>query len=82
MTMEATGTGGMMANEADDVQPRIDLRKFPPGTTFLRILGVDYVHLSLGDEWGGGVLFLTIKGGPICGILMRGNGYGWRGMKG
>ena len=59
---------------------QIDLRKFPPGTTFLRILGVDYVHLNLGDK---GDLYLTNYGAPYSRHLLPENWYEqpWLGQK-
>jgi hypothetical protein len=61
-------------------QPRIDLRKFPLGTTFLRILGVDYVHVSMGDK---GDLYLTNYGAPYYQHLLPENWYDqpWLGEK-
>jgi hypothetical protein len=52
--------------------PRIDLRKFPPGSTFLRVLGVDYVHLNMGDK---GDLYLTHYGAPFHRHLVPENWY-------
>ena len=53
-------------------QTRIDLRKFPPGTTFLRVMGVDYVHVSMGDK---GDLYLTHYGAPFYQHLLPENWY-------
>ncbi len=40
----------------------IDLRRLPPGATFLRILGVNYAHINTEDE---GELYLTEHGVPF-----------------
>lgn len=53
-------------------RPRIDLRRFPLGTTFLRILGVDYVHVKTDD---GGDMYLTHYGAPFLEHLKPANWY-------
>ncbi len=78
MTASATGPSGEA--QGSHFQPRIDLRKFPPGTSFLRILGVDYVHVSMGDK---GDLYLTNYGAPFSRHLLPENWYEqpWLGQK-
>ncbi len=50
----------------------IDLNKFPPGATFLRVLGVNYVHLKTdqGDD-----LYITQYGAPFYRHLLPENWY-------
>ena len=54
------------------LSPRIDLRHFPPGTTFLRMLGVDYVHVKTAE---GGDIYLTGYGAPFREHLKPENWY-------
>jgi hypothetical protein len=79
MTVNTLGSAAGETHAAH-FQPRIDLRKFPPGTTFLRILGVDYVHVSMGDK---GDLYLTNYGAPYYQHLLPENWYEqpWLGEK-
>lgn len=52
--------------------PSIDLQTLHPGATFLRILGVNYVHLKTED---GGDLYLTQYGVPYVRHLLPENWY-------
>jgi hypothetical protein len=52
--------------------PGLDLRHFPPGATFLRILAVNYVHLNTPD---GGDMYLTQHGAPFHRHLNPANWY-------
>jgi hypothetical protein len=71
--MTALALGSALAETpAAQIGPRIDLRKFPPGTTFLRILQVNYVHVSMGDK---GDLYLTNHGAPYYQHLLPENWY-------
>ncbi len=50
----------------------IDVKELPPGSTFLRIMGVNYVHLKTSD---GGDLYLTEYGLPFREHLKPENWY-------
>ncbi len=58
--------------EAPASKAPIDLRHLPPDATFLRILGVNYVHLKTADE---GDLYLTQFGLPFREHLRPENWY-------
>ena len=49
-----------------------DVKTLPPDATFLRILGVNYVHLKTGDE---GDLYMTEYGLPFVDHLRPENWY-------
>lgn len=50
----------------------IDLHRLPPNATFLRILGVNYVHLKTGED---GDMYITEHGLPFIRHLMPENWY-------
>jgi predicted RNA binding protein YcfA (HicA-like mRNA interferase family) len=60
------------AGDIPDVMSGLDATRLPPGATFLRILGVNYVHIRTADE---GDLYVTEHGMPFLEHLKPENWY-------